>query len=96
MTAAIGIRAGKPGSGRGGSGGDVIDGALEQRRLLGTMEFYVSFEDMLGLLRSLFLRGPGPVLFLNRLQAGGCGLVHRVEWDGMVFTCVTHRPFVVF
>ncbi len=79
-----------------GRGGGVIDDALRRRRLLGTREFYVSFEGMLGLLRSVFLRGPRPALSLNRLQDGGCGLVHRVEWDGMVFTCVTHRPFVVF
>ncbi|MHC4914612.1 MAG: hypothetical protein ACYTGB_03890 [Planctomycetota bacterium] len=87
------VRAAAWKSGR--AGGGVIDDALERRRLLGTREFYVSCEDMLRLLRSVFARAPRPVLSLNRLQDGGRGLVHRVEWDGMVFTCVSRRPFVV-
>ena len=76
-------------------GRDVVGDAERRSRLLGTREFYVSGEEMLRLLRSVFGLVPGAVLSLNRPQAGGGKLVHRVEWRGLVFTSVSRKPFVL-
>jgi hypothetical protein len=76
-------------------GRDVVGDAERRNRLLGTREFYLSGTEMLCLLRSTFGLAPGAVFSLNRPQAGGGALVHRVEWRGLVFTSVSRRPFVL-
>jgi hypothetical protein len=73
----------------------VLDDALRRQALLGTTEFYVSPGEMLRVLKRALSELPRPVLSLNRPHAGGKSIVHRVEWRGLVFTSVSHRPLAV-
>ncbi len=73
----------------------VLEDALDCRRILGSSEFYLSFEEMARVMESVIGRTPRPVLSLNRPQAGGRTLVHRIGWCGLVFSCVSYRPFIV-
>ena len=79
----------------GGGRGDVLDDALRRQAMLGTSEFYVSPGEMLRVLRRALVEVPRPVLSLNRPHTGGKSIIHRVEWRGLVFTCVSHHPLAV-
>ena len=65
--------------------------ALEQQSMLGTREFYLRRSELNGVLRRLLGETPGPLLCLNRPHSSGKSVIHRVEWRGLVFTCVTRR-----
>jgi hypothetical protein len=82
-------------SGRKGTGGDVLDEALRRRDVLGTDEFYVSPVEMVRVLSRTLCELPRPVVSLNRPHAGGRSVIHRVEWRGLVFTSVSHRPLAI-
>jgi hypothetical protein len=81
--------------GRQVAGGAVIEEAMHRQATLGTAEFYVSPVEMLGVLKRTLCELPRPVLSLNRPHAGGRSVIHRVEWRGLVFTCVSHRPLAI-
>jgi hypothetical protein len=66
-----------------------------RQRVLGTKEFFVTQEDMIRLLRHMLGQASHPVLSLNRPQAGGPRLVHRIEWLGLIFRSVSLRPITV-
>ncbi len=65
--------------------------ALEQQSMLGTREFYLRRSELSGVLRCLLGKTPSPLLCLNRPHSSGKSMIHRVEWCGMIFTCVTNR-----
>ena len=73
----------------------VLEEAASMRRLLGTTDFHVSFEEMTVLLGHVLPRATRPRVSLNRPQAGGGRLVHTLEWMGMRFTAVSARPILV-
>jgi hypothetical protein len=78
-----------------GGGDDPLAEALARRNVLGTREFFVSPGHMIRILRAALSRPPRPRLSLNRPQVGGASMVHRLEWQELVFTCVTRRPLTV-
>ena len=73
----------------------VVEDALDRWCTLGTSEFHISHKKMAQVLEYVLEQVPRPLLSLNRPQTGGGMLVHRVEWYGLVFTCISARPFVV-
>ena len=38
---------------------------------------------------------PRPILSLNRLHIGRKMLIHRLEWQGLVFVCVSSTPILI-
>ncbi len=76
-------------------GEGVVADALRRLEALGTREFFISPGDLAGLLRLVLRDVPRPILSLNRPHADGRSMVHRVEWAGLVFICVSPRPLMV-
>jgi hypothetical protein len=71
------------------------DEAVHLNRLLGTREFFVSPRQILELLRDVLVLETRPHVSVNRPHAGGRGLVHSVEWQGLRFVSVTVRPIAL-
>lgn len=74
---------------------DWADEAVCRHRLLGTREFYVSHRHIVELLRCVLTSSTRLHVSINRPHAGGRGLVHNVEWQGLRFVSVTTRPIVL-
>ena len=72
------------------AGCEIVSQAMEQHRLLGTREFYVSHLGLLRVLRHALNQVPRPTLSLNRTHIDR-RLIHRVEFLGLVFVCVSER-----
>jgi hypothetical protein len=80
---------------RGAGGEALLARALACREAVGTREFHVSPPEMAGLLNRALSGVPRPILSLNRPHTDGRNVVHRLEWRGLVFTCVSKRSLEV-
>jgi hypothetical protein len=69
---------------------EIVSQAREQHRLLGSREFYVSHLGLLRVLRYALGHTPRPMLSLNRLHLDR-RMIHRVEFMGLVFVCVSEH-----
>ena len=78
-----------------GTGPRLLAEAAGRQRVLGTKEFYLAPEEMVALLQHVLRRTTLPCLSLNRPQAGGTRLVHRLDWEGLRFVSVSVRPLLV-
>lgn len=68
----------------------VLARAVEHNRLFGTREFYVAHDELLALLGHVIGQVPRPTLLLNRIHLDR-RLVHRVEFRGLSFICVSEK-----
>lgn len=69
--------------------------ALEQYRIVGTQDFYASFDEIVELGKYVMSSSTNPNMSLNRPHVGGRRLVHWVRYAGLKFTSVSERPILL-
>ena len=68
---------------------------LGKQQLFDCREYFLRREQFTEVLQCALRDRCSPVLRLNRRQAGGACLVHRLVWSGLTFISVSTRPLMV-